>query len=246
MLEALNALNQLNALHSKNATHHFNATLPILLKVLEKQDKDLFLLQVGNRIIPTRSEQELKINQPYFATMQRNQLGDIVLKNLVPAPKILDALDDDLPAIEMKKIKEILSAKDNTPLKEYKEFLSEKLIHAKNSQEFLNTANMLLSLQSQVLSFVVENERKKAFLQVKAKKQSVDFYALYPNLGEIGGVIYLKEKEKQLFLKTTLQRTKEVLKEAQNTLLGFSSVEIVCEKTPMLFAFEERLLDTIG
>ncbi len=245
MLEALNALNQLNALHSKNAAHHFNATLPILLKVLEKQDKDLFLLQVGNKIIPTKSEQELKINQPYFATMQRNQLGDIVLKNLVPAPKILDALDD-LPALEMKKIKEILSAKDNTPLKEYKEFLSEKLVHAKNSQEFLNIANMLLSLQSQVLSFVVENERKKAFLQMKAKKQSVDFYALYPNLGEIGGVVYLKEKEKQLFLKTTLQRTKEVLKEAQNTLLGFSFVEIVCEKTPMLFAFEERLLDTIG
>ncbi len=245
MLEALNALNQLNALHSKNAAHHFNATLPILLKALEKQDKDLFLLQVGNKIIPTKSEQELKINQPYFAIMQRNQLGDIVLKNLVPAPKILDALDD-LPAIEMKKIKEILSAKDNTPLKEYKEFLSEKLIHAKSSQEFLNTANMLLSLQSQVLSFVIENERKKAFLQMKAKKQSVDFYALYPNLGEIGGVIYLKEKEKQLFLKTTLQRTKEVLKEAQNTLLGFSSVEIVCEKTPMLFAFEERLLDTLG
>ncbi|GAA8483251.1 hypothetical protein HpNP86_11660 [Helicobacter pylori] len=245
MLEALNALNQLNALHSKNAAHHFNAALPILLKVLEKQDKDLFLLQVGNKIIPTRSEQELKINQPYFATMQRNQLGDIVLKNLVPAPKILDGLDD-LPTLEMKQIKEILSAKDNTPLKEYKEFLSEKLVHAKSSQEFLNTANMLLSLQSQVLSFVIENERKKAFLQVKAKKQSVDFYALYPNLGEIGGVIYLKEKEKQLFLKTTLQRTKEVLKEAQNTLLGFSSVEIVCEKTPMLFAFEERLLDTIG
>ncbi len=245
MLEALNALNQLNALHSKNAAHHFNAALPILLKVLEKQDKDLFLLQVGNKIIPTRSEQELKINQPYFATMQRNQLGDIVLKNLVPAPKILDALDD-LSALEMKQIKEILSAKDNTPLKEYKEFLSEKLVHAKSSQEFLNTANMLLSLQSQVLSFVIENERKKAFLQVKAKKQSVDFYALYPNLGEIGGVIYLKEKEKQLFLKTTLQRTKEVLKEAQNTLLGFSSVEIVCEKTPMLFAFEERLLDTLG
>ncbi|MDU9776119.1 hypothetical protein [Helicobacter pylori] len=245
MLEALNALNQLNALHSKNAAHHFNAALPILLKVLEKQDKDLFLLQVGNRIIPTKSEQELKINQPYFATMQRDRLGDIVLKNLVPAPKILDALDD-LPTLEMKQIKEILSAKDNTPLKEYKEFLSEKLIHAKSSQEFLNTANMLLSLQSQVLSFVIENERKKAFLQMKAKKQSVDFYALYPNLGEIGGVIYLKEKEKQLFLKTTLQRTKEVLKEAQNTLLGFSSVEIVCEKTPMLFAFEERLLDTLG
>ncbi len=245
MLEALNALNQLNALHSKNTAHHFNAALPILLKVLEKQDKDLFLLQVGNKIIPTKSEQDLKINQPYFAIMQRNQLGDIVLKNLVPAPKILDALDD-LPALEIKKIKEILSAKDNTLLKEYKEFLSEKLVHAKSSQEFLNTANMLLSLQSQVLSFVVENERKKAFLQMKAKKQSVDFYALYPNLGEIGGVIYLKEKEKQLFLKTTLQRTKEVLKEAQNTLLGFSSVEIVCEKTPMLFAFEERLLDTLG
>ncbi|MGL2695436.1 hypothetical protein ACQJ7W_05455 [Helicobacter pylori] len=245
MLEALNALNQLNALHSKNAAHHFNATLPILLKVLEKQDKNLFLLQVGNKIIPTKSEQELKINQPYFAIMQRDRLGDIVLKNLVPAPKILDGLDD-LPTLEMKKIKEILSAKDNTPLKEYKEFLSEKLIHAKNSQEFLNTANMLLSLQSQVLSFVIENERKKAFLQMKAKKQSVDFYALYPNLGEIGGVIYLKEKEKQLFLKTTLQRTKEVLKEAQNTLLGFSFVEIVCEKTPMLFAFEERLLDTLG
>ncbi|GAA7642720.1 hypothetical protein ckin59_05390 [Helicobacter pylori] len=245
MLEALNALNQLNALHSKNAAHHFNATLPILLKVLEKQDKDLFLLQVGNKIIPTKSEQELKINQPYFATMQRDRFGDIVLKNLVPAPKILDALDD-LPALEMKKIKEILSAKDSTPLKEYKEFLSEKLVHAKNSQEFLNTANMLLSLQSQVLSFVVGNERKKAFLQMKAKKQSVDFYALYPNLGEIGGVIYLKEKEKQLFLKTTLQRTQEVLKEAQNTLLGFSFVEIVCEKTPMLFAFEERLLDTLG
>ncbi len=245
MLEALNALNQLNALHSKNAAHHFNATLPILLKVLEKQDKDLFLLQVGNKIIPTKSEQELKINQPYFAIMQRDRLGDIVLKNLVPAPKILDALND-LPTLEMKQIKEILSAKDNTPLKEYKELLNEKLVHAKSSQEFLNTANMLLSLQSQVLSFVIENERKKAFLQVKAKKQSVDFYALYPNLGEIGGVIYLKEKEKQLFLKTTLQRTQEVLKEAQNTLLGFSFVEIVCEKTPMLFAFEERLLDTLG
>lgn len=169
MLEALNALNQLNALHSKNATHHFNAALPILLKVLEKQDKDLFLLQVGNRIIPTKSEQELKINQPYFATMQRDRLGDIVLKNLVPAPKILDALDD-LPVLEMKKIKEILNAKDNTPLKEYKELLSEKLIHAKNSQEFLNTANMLLSLQSQVLSFVIENERKKSLFTSESQK----------------------------------------------------------------------------
>ncbi|EQD88589.1 hypothetical protein HPSA50_0908 [Helicobacter pylori SouthAfrica50] len=66
MLEALNAISQLNALHSKNATHHFNATLPILLKVLEKQDKDLFLLQVGNKIIPTKSEQELKNQSALF------------------------------------------------------------------------------------------------------------------------------------------------------------------------------------
>ncbi|WP_104748254.1 hypothetical protein [Helicobacter cetorum] len=244
MLEALNALNQLNTLNSKNATHNFNATLPILLKVLEKQDKNLFLLQVGNRIIPTKSEQELQINQPYFATMQRNQLGDIVLKNLVIAPKILEELDD-LPALEIKHLKEMLT-KDNTPLKEYKELLSEKLVHAKSSQEFLNLANMLLSLQSQVLSFVIQNEHKKAFLQMKAKKQSIDFYALYPNLGEINGNIYLKEKEKQLFLKTTHQRTKEILEEYQNTLFGFASVEIVCEKAPMLFQFEERLLDTIG
>ncbi|AFI05364.1 hypothetical protein [Helicobacter cetorum] len=245
MLEALNALNQLNALSAKNATHNFNATLPILLKVLEKQDKNLFLLQVGNRIIPTKSEQELQINQPYFATMQRNQLGDIVLKNLVIAPKILNELDD-LPALEIKHLKEILTKDSSTPLKEYKELLSEKLIHAKSSQEFLNLANMLLSLQSQVLSFVIQNEHKKAFLQMKAKKQSVDFYALYPNLGEINGNIYLKEKEKQLFLKATHQRTKEVLEEQIHSLFGFASVEIVCEKVSMLFKFEERLLDTLG
>ncbi|WP_104713572.1 hypothetical protein [Helicobacter cetorum] len=243
MLEALNALNQLNTLNSKNATHNFNATLPILLKVLEKQDKNLFLLQVGNRIISTKSEQELQINQPYFATMQRNQLGDIVLKNLVIAPKILEELDD-LPALEIKHLKEILTK--DTPLKEYKELLSEKLVHAKSSQEFLNLANMLLGLQSQVLSFVIQNEHKKAFLQMKAKKQSVDFYALYPNLGEINGNIYLKEKEKQLFLKTTHQRTKEVLEEQIHSLFGFASVEIVCEKASMLFKFEERLLDTLG
>lgn len=126
MLEALNALNQLNALHSKNAAHHFNAALPILLKVLEKQDKDLFLLQVGNKIIPTKSEQDLKINQPYFATMQRNQLGDIVLKNLVPAPKILDALDD-LPVLEMKKNQRNIERQRQYPFKRIQRTFERKI-----------------------------------------------------------------------------------------------------------------------
>lgn len=54
-----------------------------------------------------------------------------MFKNLVFVLKILDVLDD-LFVIEMKKIKEILSVKDNIFLKEYKEFLSEKLIYVKN------------------------------------------------------------------------------------------------------------------
>lgn len=58
-------------------------------------------------------------------------MGDIVFKNLVFVLKILDVLDD-LSVFEMKKIKEILSVKDNIFLKEYKEFLSEKLIYVKN------------------------------------------------------------------------------------------------------------------
>lgn len=226
----------------------FNATLPILLKVLSRSKTDEYLLRLGNITIKTKSQKELLINQNYWASMSKSSAGAIILSHLVRVPKIAQTLQKT----PLKSLSQELLDFFEKPksLETYKEFLVEKFSQAPNHSEFYILGNLLLSLYKGVISFVIAENGRKGILQMrvtKTKRQSLDFYAFYPNLGPIKGRIYLMENGVGVELSVIYESVKTILEKNQATLTRFEKINIYLTKNiEPLFEFEESLLDIKG
>lgn len=226
----------------------FNATLPILFKVLSRSQTDEYLLRLGNTTIKTKSQKELLINQNYWASMSKSSVGGIILSHLVRVPKIAQTLQKTpLKSLSQELLEFFEKPKS---LETYKEFLVEKFVQAPNRSEFYILGNLLLSLHKGVISFVIAENEHKGILQMrvaKTKKQSLDFYASYPNLGPIKGRIYLMENGVGVELSVIYESVKTILEKNQATLIRFEKINIYLTKNiEPLFEFEEILLDIRG
>ncbi|WP_120944583.1 MULTISPECIES: hypothetical protein [Helicobacter] len=244
MLNPISALLSLNQLQEllKDQPKQFNATLPILLKVLEKKGAQKYLLQLGNQIVETKSQKPLSIGQNYWALMQKSSVGAIQLSKLTPQPKIIEQLKDAPLKLEIKDLPSLLGQED---FKGYKDMLVQHFSHATTKQDFLLLGNLLLSLQHQVASFVIQDRHKQALVQFKkGKQQRLDFYALYPHLGPLQGSILFHDPGLSLHLGVAYESVQHLLLAHQHTLKGFESV-LIATINPIepLFGFEESLLD---
>ncbi|WP_121021686.1 hypothetical protein [Helicobacter vulpis] len=248
MLNPISAFLQLQQLQEllKDDPQRFNATLPLLLKVLEKKGAQKYLLQLGNQIVETKSQKPLVVGQSYWALMQKSSVGAIMLSHLTPQPKILEQLKDAPLKLDIKDLPTLFKQED---FKGYQDMLIQHWTHATSKQDFLFLGNLLLSLQHQVVSFVIQDRHKEALVQFKkAKQQRLDFYALYPHLGPLQGSVIFHDPGLELFIQVHYQATKALLQAHQNALKGFERVHISASLDPIepLFVFEESLLDTRG
>lgn len=248
MLEHIRSLAQLSKVGGeiKNITE-FNGTLPILLKVLSKPKNGQYLLKMGNTTIETKSHKELLVGQKYWANMSKSSVGAIVLSNLIRPPKMLEMIEKSPLKFNSSDLDKLLKESKSDNFKEYKDFLLDKLLIAQNRTEFLNLGNLLLSLNNGVVSLIISDGHKDELVQIrksKNKRQTLDFYAIYPHLGEIKGRVYLIEDGVGVEIWVLYESVKKLLEANKNKLKGFDNIEIYQEKDIRpLFEFEEGVLD---
>lgn len=248
MLEHIRSLANLSKIGGeiKNITE-FNGTLPILLKVLSKSKNGQYLLKMGNTTIETKSHKELFVGQKYWANMSKSSVGAIVLSNLIRPPKMLEMIEKSPLKFDTQDLDKIFKDFKSDTLNELKDFLLDRLPLAQSRVEFLNLGNLLLSLHNGVVSLVISDGQKDGLLQIKKgknKKQSLEFYALYPHLGAIRGRVYLVEDGVSVEIWVLYESVKKLLEANKDKLKGFDNIEIYQEKDIQpLFEFEEGVLD---
>ncbi|GAX87369.1 conserved hypothetical protein [Lebetimonas natsushimae] len=166
----------LKTLNRFEGIKEFNASLPVKIEVKKEINPIKFLINLGNREIETKSYIPLKVGKKYFAQIKEGKYS-IKISNLKEYPKILEIL---------KKIdftKEIL-----TPDK--KEIMTH-LTNANSKTEFIFWMNVLMAFNQNIYHLII-NEKKKALMQLKYKKNSIKFYAVFEHLGEIEGILFHK------------------------------------------------------
>lgn len=226
----------------------FNATLPILLKVLSRSKTDEYLLRLGNIAIKTKSQKELLINQNYWASMSKSSAGAIILSHLTQVPKMAQTLEKSPISFLPQSLLEFFEKPK--ALETYKDFLVEKFAQAPNHFEFYILGNLLLSLHKGIASFVITQNDRRGILQIQAsktKKQSLDFYAFYPNLGSIKGRVYRMQNGVGAEFSVSYESVKTILEKNKAALNGFEKIHIyVAKDIEPFFEFEESLLDIKG
>ncbi len=151
----------------------FNASLPVKLEVKKELNPITYLVKIGNKEVETKSDIPLAVGKKYFAQIKEFK-NSVQITNLKEYPKILQTLD------------KITLPKEFSSLK--KDEVLHHLANAKNKDEFLFFMNILIAFEKKIHHLII-NEKRKALMQYKYEKNSLKFYAVFSNLGEIEGVI---------------------------------------------------------
>lgn len=216
---------------------HFNTTLPILLEVLKKTKHQHYLLRLGNQILETKSLKELEIGGRYFALMRHSSLGGIMLSSLKAEPKIPQYFLES----SLQDLKEILKTQKRGELQD---FALHKMTTSETKEEFLSWGFFLLGLQKEVLSLWLKEEEKRAFLQLRRKKNHLEFYGLFPHLGELSGRVFAIKEGVRVEIDVLYEGTAFLLDKNRASLKGIDELLIrVRDKINPLFLAQEQLLD---
>jgi len=238
MIYGLKPINATKALLGKLSAIEVNALLQLGIKVLKKEGKDSFLIQLGRHKFTTKSNTPLENGREYWIQMSQTRDGIIQLKHLHPKPLLLQKFSplqlnlDFFDSI----------SKKNKPLESIKNQIMQTMAATNSKDEFATLTQMLLSLHNGVFTIPVVNNGKKMLLQMRKgkrkssefNKESLEFYAAMNNLGPIEGEITLVNGSKHLKLKLFYPRSIGLLKKYSNRLEGFSSINIIQAETPVL------------
>lgn len=252
MIEQISQIAKLQQLAEGGVPKQFNATLPVSIQVLRKLDPLHYLLKVGNTQLETKSTQELTLGGRYWAQMGKSSVGSILISQLALQPKLAES-GKPPPTLDGKSILELFSAPDGS--ERIKQALLEQAVHAQSRQEFLFLANTLLGMQAGVLTlpFWDDQGRHAATLQMRKKRlqgaeeNSLEFYALFSNLGPMSGVLVYEQGEVGLLLKVQYESTLAFLERQCDQLRGIDHVRLQ-KDSPLLplYDFSENLLDLKG
>jgi len=212
----------LKALNKFEGIGEFNTSLPVKIEIKKQIDELNYLINLGNKKdLITKSKIKL-LPGKYFASIK--ELNSFIqIKDLKPLPKLA-----------------VLLEKINFDFKEKhldKNTIMHHLANAISKEEFLFFTNILLALQKKIYHFFI-NEKKKALLQCKFNKNKLQFYAVFNNLGEIEGEIYLNSVNIYSPYKEVLKLINENSNEINLKVNTFLKKDI-----KPLFEFNENLIN---
>ncbi|MFP4332329.1 MAG: hypothetical protein ACLFQJ_03440 [Campylobacterales bacterium] len=249
MLESLKAAPKLEALFKSAAGsghHKINSSLPIKIEVVSKLYGIKYMLKLGNVETETKSLKDLQVGSNYWAVMKKSSTNSIILSNLTPQPKILEfARFFDM---DFKDLHRIMSDSSGDIFKNLKNEIMNRLAGSNDRNEFWFWTNVLISMQQGVITLPFRYEDKEFLMQLKKRyaKDVLDFYATFPNLGEIEGVIKAFNKELFLELKVQFASVKALLLKESKELSGVTLSKVVIDKVKPLYEFNNSLLDLKG
>jgi len=196
----------------------FNTSLPIKIEVKKELNPITYLIKLGNKEVETKSSVKLEVGKSYLAQVKELK-NQIEITNLKEYPRILE------------KIK--LPTKELTPNKE--EILNH-LANAKTKEEFLFLTNILIAYEKKIYHLVI-NDKRKAIMQFKYKKNSVKFYACFSILGEMEGII----TENELIIYSFYQSTLNFINAHKNKLN--LKLTLIKKEPKPIYTFTNSLLD---
>ena len=224
----------MKATNRLNMPTEFNSTLPLTITVKKQLNPIRYLLQLGRKEVEVKSYTKLEIGAKYKAEINQTN-SKIEIKNLTKLPEIftkfpktLNYTTDDL-------------LKDN-PLKDnnhYKNFILNHLANSISKDEFLFFTQLLLAENQQIKHLFINEEKRRALLQLKYKKNRIKFYSYFEHLGGIGGEIFLADTL-YLNLMVEFQNSLELIKKYINELN--MQVTIKQEKIKPLFEISDNSL----
>jgi hypothetical protein len=219
--------------------------------VAKKQDALRYTLLMGSREVETKSHKELEVGGRYWGEVKTGTGGVINLSNLKKKPSFLQKnfnfkLDGETVLKELTKEGGIENLKNQ---------LLKRAGESESANEFKFYTNMALKLDEGKISLPILYADKEFFLQLQEKKRparekdnqplkqkSVQFYAVFNNLGPIEGTVYLQENQKTLHLGVLYASTLELLK-SQSEQLDMETLFSIKREIEPLFEMDEKLLD---
>jgi len=241
MIYGLNPVQSTKTLLSKLSTIEVNALLQIGIRVLKKEKRGSFLIQLGRHKFTTKSSTPLEINRDYWVQMLQTKDGIIQLKNLHPKPLLLQNFFS--PQLNQDFFNSIL--KKDTTVDSIKNQIIKAMETTKSKDEFIILTQMLLSLHNGVFTIPLIQNGKKMLYQMRKSKlntKKLEFYIAMNNLGPIEGEVTISNGLRHLKLTLFYQRSAELLKKVSKELDGFSSMNIVQTKSHILPFFDDTNL----
>lgn len=238
MIQPTHLQNLLGQMATSSGNKEINATLPMLLRILDKKGGDTYLVQLGKLILETKSDRELTIGTTYWANVKQGKDG-LIISDLIKQPKILETLSHAKLKLSSKDLKELLDQSHSGGKQiehVFKEFLLDRLPLATTKQDFLELANLLVALQHGVFSMVIQDDNgKESLVQMKKQVDFLEFYSVFPHLGEIGGLVSLDTNgDLNLRLRVMSEKIQKTLTNKLKELKGFQDIQIdVGENSPL-------------
>jgi len=203
--------------------------LPVTIDVLEKNDKNQFLLKIGNKELTTKSDKELDVGGKYWGVLKEDKDSKAVnLSQLLKKPKLLQMQRKNfLPQLNETKLQDLIT-KEN-PKTELKMQLLDKLSQSVSKNEFMTITNMIAALNENVFTLVLKDENQSTMFQFKKRKKSnseddsnseakVDFYAAFEHLGPVEGVVSTIGDERKVSLSLYYAESLDFLKKELENL----------------------------
>lgn len=240
MINTLSKLSKINANQSSNNSLRFNGSLPINITVLKTLGFDRYKLLLGTKEFTTKSQKKLEKGTKYWGSFGEGKNGIVTISNLVKKPNFLQKEDSsiDIECIEF--LSQLILVE--SPISTFKEWIIENLSNENTDKEtFKLLSQMFLALKEDVLHLPLKHNGIHNILQIKIKKNTIEFYCAFENLGPIkGSFIGNKLKIDILFNKSYFFLVKEMKK---STII--SEININKEIEPF-YNFDKLILDLKG
>ncbi len=218
------------------------------IEVLKSLGENRYILNVAGKELTALSQQKLVPNEHYLARFETSQNTKPTLSHLVKVPKLFTKLPLlqhlDL-FVDAKDLARSLGSKE--ALQSFKDTLLKELATAPSKEHFQSLTPFLLALHQNILSIPLHFYDTFALLQFKkrynkkTKKSFLDFYAFFPHLGPISGVISNEEVK----IHVAFEEIKEFLENKSDEVGYVVHIEISETITPLYKAKTERVLDIV-
>lgn len=202
-----------------------NATLPVEMKVLSKRSFNRYELLLNHKQITTKSLIELDVGATYLAELYENKGGVINFKNLYKKP-ILPHFDGGLEIIMR------LLEDENF---DFKTFVINSLIIAKNANDFKIFKEMLFALSQGIIHIPFVFENKANLFQLKKSENFCELFLFFSIFGNVKFII----KSEKIQLLTPFFKV-------ANFLTKNSVFEVAQDKGIRAFFEFKKLLDFKG
>jgi len=226
LIKSLGKLARLNTLVSEAKLTRFNSLLPMKIDVLDELIPGKYKLQVGTKLLETKSNMKLDVGESYWGVMRDEPKKGITLSQLLKQPKLLKNIKN-IPKFDTQTLNNLFSKE--SPKAELKIALLEHLSKASSRSEFMTLTSMIEAINQNVFTFVFDQGGKEAIFQFKkrpskrkgAKSEEdakIDFYAAFSNLGPVEGVVEVIDDIKTLSLYLYYENSLEFLKSELNSI----------------------------